>query len=163
NDDPAAVALRLVEVIADVVAAVALRTDAVSAALDTEVGATDVRGLLRGVLLADVANPTQLIPGLFDVDTVLEPALRLVRHPAGTGGGRRAGWANGPLVDSVITIESIALHVFAAFDLTGVTGGGAQLEIAGLALAPSGGGQNGIAQNVMKDTGPTPPRPAFSP
>ena len=240
NDDPAAVALRLVEVIADVVAAVALRTDAVSAALDTGVGATDVRGLLRGVLLADVANPTQLMPGLFDVDTVLERAHRLVRNlagaglgvtvegleisfttvgaeigvqlgvdprwellsgdvslwletddswldpdPPGSGGiflgvlsaatpefrptlavngvGLRVGSANGPLVDSVITIESIALHVFAAFDLTGVTGGGAQLEIAGLALAPSGGGQNGIAQNVMKDTGPTPPRPAFSP
>jgi hypothetical protein len=79
------------------------------------------------------------------------------------GVGLRVGSANGPLVNSVVTIESIALHVFAAFDLTGVTGGGAQLQIAGLALAPTGGGQNGIAQNVMKDTGPTPPKPAFSP
>ncbi|CAH0137466.1 hypothetical protein SRABI26_00389 [Arthrobacter sp. Bi26] len=241
SEDSIDVALRLVEVIADVVAAVALATEAVSDVLDTAVGATDVRNLLRGVLLEDTADPDQLIDGLFDVATALSRVQKLAANlgtaglsitvegltitllnlggeiglqlgvsprwpllegavslwletddswiipdPPGSGGiflgvlgatapltfrpsltvngvGLRIGSAAGMLVDSVIGIESIALHVYAAVDASGIRGGGAQLQLTNLALAPSGGGQNGIAQGIMRDTGPTPPRPAFSP
>lgn len=242
SDQPGEVALRLVEVICDVLAAVALATDAMEQVLATPVGSTSVRGLLTGVLL-DEADPAQLIDNPFELALVLPRATRLVRNlggagltlalpaegftislltdltsgaigvqlglqprwqildgdislwleaddtwinpdPAGAGGlflgvlnaagafapsltvngvGVRIGSTSGPLVDSVVTIDSIALHVYAAIDGTGVTGGGAQLQLANLALTPTGGGSNGVAQGIMRDTGPTPPRPAFSP
>jgi hypothetical protein len=240
--DPAQVALRLVEVIADLVAGVAMAQQPVQDLLDESVGASSVRNLLRGVVLQDVASPTQLIDGLFDPATLLARLHKLfgniggagitipvapltlsfltvdnviglqvgltarfplvtgdvslwlenddswiTPNPPGSGGlfvgflpatgplafkpslvvnglGLRVGKSSGPLIDAGLAIESVALHAFAAIDETGAKSGGVQLQFANLALAASGaGGNNGIAQGVMRDTGPTPPKPAFSP
>ena len=57
STDPAQVALRIVEVVADLVAAVAMAQQPVQDLLDTEVGDEDVRNLLQGVVLRDVAEP----------------------------------------------------------------------------------------------------------
>ena len=241
--DPAQVALRIVDVVADVVAAVAMAQQPVKDLLDTAVGAEDVRFLLQGVVLDD-ADPAQLIDGLFDPATLLARFHRLftniagagisitiegfelsfLTHPAtntiglqvgvadrfalvegdvslwlenddrwitpnppGDGGlfvgflpptlplrftpslvvnglGLRVGKASGPLLDAGITLESVALHVFAAIDAGGAKSGGVQLQFSNLAVSASGAqGENGIAQGIMRDTGPTPPKPAFSP
>ena len=80
------------------------------------------------------------------------------------GLGLRLGRSNGPLINAGLSIESVALHVCAAINASGFTDGGIQLQFSNLAVSPAGaGGQNGIAQGVLRDTGPTPPRPAFSP
>ncbi len=80
------------------------------------------------------------------------------------GLGLRLGKTSGPLIDAGLTIESVALHAYAAIDATGITGGGVQLQFANLAVGTgSAGGSNGIAQGVLRDTGPQPPQPAFSP
>jgi hypothetical protein len=241
--DPAQVALRIVDVVADLVAAVAMAQQPVKDLLDTEVGDEDVRFLLQGVVL-DNANPTQLIAGLFDPATLLARFHRLFTNiagagisitiedfelsflthpatntiglqvgvadrfalvegdvclwlenddrwitpnPAGDGGlfvgflpptlplrfapslvvnglGLRVGKSSGPLLDAGITLESVALHVFAAIDGSGARSGGVQLQFSNLAVSASGAqGENGIAQGIMRDTGPTPPKPAFSP
>src|SRR6185369_17621392 len=62
----------------------------------------------------------------------------------------------------------IALHAYAEIDPAGpgspFKGGGVQLQFSELAVGASGGGgSNGIAQGLMRDTGPKPPKPAFSP
>ena len=86
------------------------------------------------------------------------------RPSSSTASACAIGQANGPLLDAGITIESVALHMYAEFGLTGVTGGGAQIELTGLAFAPTGAsGANGIAAVIVSDTGPQPPQPAFSP
>ena len=80
------------------------------------------------------------------------------------GVGLRIGKISGPLLDFGITLESIALHTYAEIDESGVSGGGVQLQFSNLAVSAGGGaGDNGIAQGLMRDTGPTPPKPAFSP
>lgn len=241
--DPAQVALRIVDVVADLVAAVAMAQQPVKDLLDTSVGAQDVRFLLQGVVL-DNADPNQLIAGLFDPATLLTRFHRLFTNiagagisitiegfelsflthpstntigvqvgvvdrfalvegdvslwlenddgwinpnPAGEGGlfvgflpptlplrfapslvvnglGLRVGKSSGPLLDAGITLESVALHVFAAIDGGGAKSGGVQLQFSNLAVSASGAqGENGIAQGIMRDTGPTPPKPAFSP
>ena len=242
--DAAQVALRIVEVIADLVAAVAMAQQPVKDLLDETVGAIKVRNLLRGVVLRDQQDPTQLIDGLFDPATLLlrlhklfgnigsgpgivipvPPPLTvsfltvgnviglqiglkarfplvtgdvsvwlenddswITSNPPGDGGlfvgflptsgpiafkpslvvnglGLRVGKSSGPLIDAGLSIESVALHVFAAIGPGDVRDCGVQLQFANLALATSGaGGNNGIAQGMLRDTGPTPPRPAFSP
>ena len=240
--DPTKVALRIVEVVADLVASVAMAQQPVIDLLDTDVGATDVRNLVRGVVLRDELNPTALINGLFDPATLLTRIHKLFgniatagikitvdvleisftkvtntiglqvgltgrfplltgdvllwlenddswieNNPAGNGGlfvgflpdtlplkftpnlvvngvGLRIGKSSGPLLDVGITLESIALHAYAEIDSGGARSGGVQLQFSNLAV-PTGGatGDNGIAQGVMRDTGPTPPKPAFSP
>ena len=243
--DPVQVALRIVDVVADLVAAVAMAQQPVKDLLDTAVGklGKNVRFLLQGVVLGD-ADPAQLIDGLFDPTTLLARFHRLftniagagisikiedfelsfLEHPAtntiglqigvadrfaliegdvslwlendvrwinpnpgGNGGlfvgfipptlplrfapslvvnglGLRVGKRSGPLLDAGITLESVALHVFAAIDGGGARSGGVQLQFSNLAVSASGaGGDNGIAQGIMRDTGPTPPKPAFSP
>jgi hypothetical protein len=251
--DPAQVALRAVEVVADLVAAVALAQGAVQTLLDRQLGATaadSVRALLRGVLLADLPNPSALISGVFDPATLLPRFHRLfvnlaglgIAVPLGTaslafakggsgnhvvglrltitdrvelissdtmlwleaddrwivpdpsqssngglfvgflhdtplafrpmlvveGVGLRLGKRSGPLLDAGVTLESIALHAYAEIDPAGpgtpFKGGGVQLQFSELAVGASGGGgSNGIAQGLMRDTGPKPPKPAFSP
>jgi len=210
--------------------------------LDTSVGATNMRNVLRGVVLQDVANPATLISGLFDPSTLLarvhklftniaaadigitfnelklsfaaanntiglkaeltdrlelisgdvmlwlendgswiennQPpksglfvgflptALPLTFSPSLTvyGLGLRIGKSSGPLLDFGISLESIALHAFAEIDATGAKGGGVELQFSNLAVSTDGAtGDNGIAQGIMRDTGPTPPQPAFSP
>lgn len=240
--DATQVALRVVEVVADLVAGVAMAQQPVKELLDVDVGSTDVRNLMRGVVLRDEANPTALINGLFDPATLLARIHKLFgniadagisitvdqlaisftklnhiiglqagltgrfpllsgdvslwlenddswieNNPAGNGGlfvgflpdtlplkftpslvvngvGLRIGKSSGPLLDAGITLESIALHAFAEFDSSGARSGGVQLQFSNLAVSTGGAkGDNGIAQGVMRDTGPTPPKPAFSP
>ncbi len=103
-------------------------------------------GLLLGLIPAVAALPT------------FAPALAV--H----GLGLRVGKAGGALVDSGIRIDSVGVHVYAVIDADGAQAGGAQVQFSGLAVPTTGaGGNNGIAQSVMRDAGPTPPRPAFSP
>ncbi|HSQ28716.1 MAG TPA: DUF6603 domain-containing protein [Gemmatimonadaceae bacterium] len=240
--DAVQVALRVVEVVADLVATVAMAQPAVTQLLNQSAGATTVRNLLRGVVLEDVSNPTHLIAGLFDPATLLarihklfgniagasititvdaftlsftkidgiigiqigltgrlalitgDPSLWLENddswiegNPSGNGGlfvgflpdtlpltftpslvvngvGLRIGKSSGPLLDFGITLESIALHAYAELDTSGAKSGGVQLQFSNLAVSAAGAkGDNGIAQGVMRDTGPTPPKPAFSP
>ena len=244
STDPTQVALRIVEVVADLVAAVAMAQQPVKDLLDTDVGATDVRNMLRGVVLRDEVDPSALINGVFDPATLLtrmhklfgniaiagisitvdELAIAFIKdvptatvglqvgltgrfplitgdvslwlenddswiknNPPGNGGlfvgflpdtlplrftpnlvvngvGLRIGKSSGPLLDAGITLESVALHAFAAFDSSGARSGGVQLQFSNLAVSAGGGkGDNGIAQGIMRDTGPTPPKPAFSP
>lgn len=79
------------------------------------------------------------------------------------GVGLRIGKSSGPLLDIGLTLESIALLAYAEIG-AGPPSGGVQLQFSNLAV-PTGGaqGDNGIAQGVMRDTGPTPPQPMFSP
>jgi len=80
------------------------------------------------------------------------------------GVGLRVGRSGGPLLDAGISIGSVALHVFANVDGDTPPDLGLQLQFSELAVAASGAqGGNGIAQGIMRDTGPTPPKPAFSP
>lgn len=242
--DPLQVALRIVDVVADLVAAVAMAQQPVKDLLATSISEHhDVRFLLEGVVL-DEADTNQLIDGLFDPSTLLARFHRLFTNiagagisisiegftlsflthpatdtigvqvgvldrfaliegdvslwlenddrwidpnPAGDGGlfvgflpptlplrfapslvvnglGLRVGKSSAPLLDAGIALESIALHVFAAIDGGGAKSGGVQLQFSNLAVSASGAqGENGIAKGVMRDTGPTPPKPAFSP
>jgi hypothetical protein len=244
-DDPTAakVAQRIVEVVADLVATVAMAQPAVTLLLSKPVGASStVRNLLRGVVLQDVVNPQHLIAGLFNPATLLARVQKLFGNiaaatititidaftlsftkiggtiglqigltgrmplvsgdvslwlenddswiegnPPGNGGlfvgflpdapqlkfmpslvvngvGLRIGKSAGPLLDFGITLDSIALHAYAALDTAGAKSGGVQLQFSNLAVSGAGAkGDNAIAQGVMKDTGPTPPKPAFSP
>ena len=247
--DPAQVAARLVGLMADLAAGLALAQTAVTQLLARPLGAGTVRGLLTGVLL-DTADPAALMPALFapaewpgrlrrlldnlatarpsfalDVSggklqlalaRITEPGLDVIglsltpeprfaltpngevqlwleadarwitgsSGPAGlvlgfmpAGGspvfaptlavrglGLRVGKSAGPLIDTGISLDSVALHTYALIDAGGARAGGAQLQLAGLAVPTTGaGGTNGIAQSIMRDAGPTPPRPAFSP
>jgi len=72
----------------------------------------------------------------------------------------------GPLVDlGVLSLDGIALHIYAEATTTGA-GGGAQLELAGFSFAPSGNGDNPVASGIMSDAGAQASpaaRPNFSP
>ena len=240
--DPTVVALRVVEVLVDLVAAVAMAQQPVVDLLDTGIGTTHVRDVLRGVLLADVSSPAALLPGVFDPGTIVARVGRLFQNLAGAnititvdpltftihqtadgivgidialsgrmelvtgdvmlwlendgswidgndgslsgvfvgflhlpglsfapaltvyGLGLRIGKTSGPLLDIGLTLDSIALHAYAEITAAGARSGGVQLQFSNLAV-PTGGasGDNGVAQGIMRDTGPTPPRPAFSP
>ncbi len=235
-------ALRAVEAVLDLVASVALATDAVQDLLDTAVGGGQLRDVFVGVVLD--TDTTSLIDGVFDPTTLLSRALTLIDNvaglglsvtfrqlvlslqrpspgdpigvqiglsdrfelvsgdvmlwlenddswiegnPSGDGGvfvglvdtadglsfepslaiyglGLRVGKLSGPLLDIGLTLESLALHVFAEIDAGGVQGGGAQIQFSELAVAASGAsGGNSIASGIMSDTGSQPPQPAFSP
>ena len=242
DPDPLAAALRIVEVIADLVAAVAMSTHEVQEVLNHEVLGVSVAELLQGVMLEDVAPPTKLIDNLFEPSLLLDRVQRLVvnlagagltvkvdgltlslltidgviglqlgltermalinsdvmlwlenddswieGNPSGDGGlflgvlkaaaplaftpvlvvngvGLRVGKSSGPLLDFGISLDSIALHAYAELSPDGARGGGVQVQFSNLAVSAAGAkGQNGIAQGIMKDTGPKPPQPAFSP
>lgn len=245
-DDPAQAALRAVEVVADLVAAIAMSTDAVEDLLDKAVFASTVRELLEGVVLDEAG--TGLISGLFDASAVPGRIRRLFENiatkaaveidldgqfklrlladaaqvvglqveingrwalleddvslwlenddswidgnPPGNGGvfvgfldlsqaapsfapkvtvwgvGLRVGKTSGPLLDIGLTLESVALHVFADIGaaVPGGLSGGAQVQFTNLAVSAAGAqGGNGIAAGIVSDTGKTPPQPAFSP
>ena len=242
TDAADAVAARAVEAVAELLAAVALETEAVGDLLDRPVGGAQLRDLVRGVLLEDVASPGALVDGLFDPLTALARLQRLLENlaaaglaidadglevalvtesgvigislgltdrmellsgditlwledddawiepdPAGAGGlflgllrtgaspgfepgltvngvGLRIGRATGPLLDVGLTLESVALHAFAAFDGAGARAGGVQIAFADLAVAASGAtGGNSIAAGILQDSGTQPPKPGFSP
>ena len=81
------------------------------------------------------------------------------------GLGLRIGKYSGPLLDVGITLDSIALHAFAEIDARR----SAERRRAAAVLesrrfgATAAAATTAIAQGVMRDTGPTPPKPAFSP
>ncbi len=84
------------------------------------------------------------------------------------GVGLRLARSSGPLLDAVVTIEEVALHVFAdvAVDAAGAVdlSGGARLELGGLSVGLAGakGGTNAVASGLL-DSGSESPRPRFSP
>ena len=239
-EDPAEAGLRAVEVVGDLVAAIAMSTPAVTSLLEKAFFSTTVRGLLQGVLLNDAG--TALLPGVFDTTTLVDRAGRLFENvagagisipvdeltvslvkdaddiiglkaqingrwalleediclwlenddswidanPPGEGGlfvgfldvsgagfafeprltvwgvGLRIGKADGPLLDVGLTLDSVALHAYA--DIGAEISGGAQLQFTNLAVSAAGAsGGNGIAAGIVRDTGNTPPQPAFSP
>ena len=247
DPDPVAAALRMVEVIADLVVAVALSTPAVQDVLDRPVGARTVRQLLAGVVLEDTAAPERGHRRPVRPDTLLARAQRLFENLAGAGLqvtiegvelslgratppdviGLNVGLGAGQrmtLFSSDVTLwlenddrwidpdppgerrhlrrcaldEPRSCASGPSWPSTGSacasarrpgrcstsasrssrspstpspssttpasTGGGVQLQFTNLAVSASGGGgENGIAQGVVRDTGPQPPRPAFSP
>jgi hypothetical protein len=83
-DDADLAALRAVEVIADVVAAVAMSLDEVEQILDKSFFAGTIRDLLLGVVLKET-DPTELVDGLFAPATLVTRAARLFQNIAGAG------------------------------------------------------------------------------
>ena len=82
-----------------------------------------------------------------------------------SGLGIRVGRQSGPLLDLGLTLESVAVHAFAAVSAT-ETSGGAQLQLSNLAVAVSGAsGGNAIASGILADSASAgqKPKPAFSP
>ncbi len=82
------------------------------------------------------------------------------------GIGIRVGKTSGPLLDSVITLGSIAAHLYGEVETDGRLSGGVQLQFSELAVAVAGAqGGNPVAQGIMKDanSGSTKLAPAFSP
>ncbi len=90
----------------------------------------------------------------------LEPGVSVA------GLGLRFTNVAGPLLElGPVSLDAIAFRVYAEARATGV-GGGAQLELAGLAFAPTGGsGTNAVAESILSDAAESSPsaRPAFSP
>ena len=83
------------------------------------------------------------------------------------GLGVRFSNPSGPLIElGPVAVDAIALHLYAEAHVDGL-GGGAQVTLSGLAVAPSGaGGTNAVASSILSDAGAhTSPanRPAFSP
>ncbi len=72
----------------------------------------------------------------------------------------------GPLLElGPVSLDGIAFRLYAEAVAAGV-GGGAQLELTGLAFAPTGGsGANPVAESILSDAAESSPsaRPAFSP
>ncbi|OYT89030.1 MAG: hypothetical protein CFE46_00930 [Burkholderiales bacterium PBB6] len=102
--------------------------------------------------------------GLFVGFLSTTPTLAFSPSLVVNGLGLRVGKATGPLLDTGLSIETVALHLYGGIDSTGLTGAGIQLQFQNLAVPMAGaGGNNPIAQGLMRDSGPTPPRPAFSP
>jgi hypothetical protein len=82
------------------------------------------------------------------------------------GLGVRLSKDGGPLLDTFVTIDSIALHGLIAVDTTGVTAAGGRLELGGFGIGlGSAGGDNKVAAGIMKDSasGSEKPNPKFSP
>ncbi len=82
------------------------------------------------------------------------------------GLGVRFTKTSGPLLSvGPLALEGVAVRVYAEATVAG-TGGGAQVELIGLAIAPAGGGgSNAVANGIMNDAGRSSPaqRPVFSP
>jgi hypothetical protein len=244
STDPEQVALAILGEVLDLVASFAIETTPVQQLLATSVGATDVRNVLRGVVLEDAVNPTHLDANLFDPAVLLQRLLKLAvnlsaanpsvtigggltigltkagstvkltlgitgrvplsqgdlvvsleadsrwikdQPPAGLalalldvvgsnitfapgfevdGVGVRFAKGGGPLIDSAVTLGSIAVHLFGKVESTGTLSGGIQVQLSELAVAVAGAqGGNPVAQGVMKDAGSGPNRlaPSFSP
>ena len=99
--------------------------------------------------------------------SVVGDVVTLALSPGFTigGVGLRFSKSSGPLLElGPIALDSIAVHVFAEMSSLGV-GGGVQLELGGLAIAPAGGGGNPVAGGILGDAarGSRSNRPAFSP
>ncbi len=143
----------------------------INSIIGLEVGLADRFELLSGDVMLWLENDDSWIkdnppgPGGIFVGFLPDtPPLQFTPSLTVNGVGLRIGKSSGPLLDFGITLETIALHTYAEFNSTGVVGGGLQIQFSNLAVSAGGaGGDNGIAQGIMRDTGPTPPKPAFSP
>jgi hypothetical protein len=99
-------------------------------------------------------------PGAGSFDFQLAPAVAIA------GIGLRFSKDSGPLLSlGGMSLDAIALHLYGEAREDGL-GGGVQIELGGLAIAPGGaGGSNGVANGILSDAGSSSPssRPAFSP
>lgn len=94
-------------------------------------------------------------------------------HPgiAVNGVGVRIAKSAGPLLDAGLRLDAVAVHLFGSLEPGSGSGGvavsgGINLALEGLAVPlGAGGGDNAVAQGVMKDAGGSgaPPTPKFSP
>lgn len=129
---------------------VALEADA-SWITGTPVPAGITITMLEGTVTTDPAGDTislEVVPGF----TIGGVGLRFTK-------------AGGPLLNlGPISLDGIAVHLFGEVSAAGV-GGGVQLELAGLAIAPSGASGNPVAGGILSDAsrGGANNRPAFSP
>ncbi|GAA3601684.1 hypothetical protein GCM10022199_01540 [Marihabitans asiaticum] len=93
-------------------------------------------------------------------------SLELSPRFAVAGLGVRIGAGTGPLLTlGGLTVDAIGVHTYAEASGAGV-GGGARVQIEGLAITPGGaGGNNAVASGIMEDAGAEAGenRPAFSP
>jgi len=93
-------------------------------------------------------------------------SLDLVPGVSVAGIGMRFRKPAGPLLDlGAVSIDAIAFHLYGEATAAGV-GGGARIRLDGLAVAPGGGGHNGVANALMNDAGKSASpasRPSFSP
>jgi hypothetical protein len=108
------------------------------------------------MMLVDPAATPPFIPPVITMDGV---GLRLYRR-------------SGPLLDTVISVSSVALFGLLKVDASGVTDGGLALQLADIAISPASAasGNNGVAQGILGDAkqsggggDPTPLKPTFSP
>jgi hypothetical protein len=83
------------------------------------------------------------------------------------GIGVRVGSGTGPLLDTFIGVDSIALHALASVGTTGVSDVGGQLELTGMTVSLGGADDstNKVAGGVLRDatSGGQTPSPTFSP
>lgn len=84
------------------------------------------------------------------------------------GIGVRIGKSGGKLLDTFVTLDSVAVHgLLTVATVGGVTDAGGQLELGnlGLSLGSASGGNNKVAAGVLKDSasGSEKPEPRFSP
>jgi hypothetical protein len=94
-----------------------------------------------------------------DVTLALAPGFTI------GGIGLRFTKSGGPLLAlGPVALDGIAVHFFAEMSSAGI-GGGVQIELAGLAIAPAGGAGNPVASGILSDAsaGGANNRPAFSP
>lgn len=91
--------------------------------------------------------------------------LDLVPGFSVAGVGLRFRKQSGPLLElGSISLDGISFLVYAEAGPAGA-GGGAKIQLDGLAVAPGGGGGNGVANKIMNDVGSASAsnRPTFSP
>ncbi len=134
-----------------------------------DLGGSDVTASLDQ-LTAWIGAPSGPVPGGLTLDLLTVRANGTVEARPGltVGGiGLRLGRTSGPLLDAGITLDGVAVHVYADVAVTGGSveaSGGARLELGGLAvgLAGAGGGDNAVANSLM-GSGSESPTPRFSP
>ena len=129
---------------------------------------SDLRvGLVTDATWIDPGQPEGLTLQVVRLtETSLEPAPGLV-----VGGlGLRFSRASGPLLDAGITVDALWLLGFGLVRSTGTgvqLGGGARVEIEGIAVPLGGGGDgsNPVAEGLLPTagSGEDPPAPRFSP
>jgi large repetitive protein len=133
----------------------------------------------RRLVLADGDTKVELEVDASWVDPAVPPGLSifllsgssptsldLVPAVSVAGLGLRFTNTSGPLLSlGPVSLDAIAVHVYGEATTAGV-GGGANLELAGLAFAPGGGtGGNAVAADIMNDAGQSSPasRPVLAP
>jgi hypothetical protein len=134
-----------------------------------DLGGTDVTASLEQ-LSSWIDAPSGPVPGglTLDVLTVRANGSITLRPALVVGGmGLRLGRASGPLLDAGITVDEVAVHLYADVAPGGggiEASGGVRLELGGLTvgLAGASGGDNAVANSLM-GSGSESPAPRFSP